>query len=186
MPCVLVHDFRSTDAPAPSSPASAPEDGLPAGLRVPWQSSQQNQGDTVPVTLTPFRGFLFPKRLERSLHWCQEGEMGKRPSQESLCFGGKNMRNSSTASVTPPAPGPRVTLLARKVSQGWGPRGCISVQWRELGQRWPEPLFGSTRSWPLLPFRLSYPSHVAEPWPDLSASAPVLTLDPLSGRCFPC
>ena len=80
------------------------------------------------------------------------------------------MLNSNKASITPPALRPCVTLLARKVSQGWGLHGCISVQWRELEQRWPEPLSGSTRSWPLLPFRLSTPAK----WP-----APGHTLLPL-------
>ena len=159
--CVLVYDFRSTDAPAPSSLPQFLRTGSLQALECLGSPPSRTRETQVPVTLTPFRGFLFPKRLERSLHWCQEGEMGKSPSQESLCFGGKNMLNSNKASVTPPAPGPRVTLLARKVSQGWGPHGCISVQWRELGQRWPEPLSGSTCSWPLLAFGLSTPAK----WP---------------------
>ena len=77
------------------------------------------------------------------------------------------MLSSNKASVTPPALRPCATRLARKVSQGWGPQGCISVQWRELGQRWPEPLSGSTCSWPLLPFRLSTPGKWLTPGQNL-------------------
>ena len=154
----------------PQPPATLPEfprTGSLQALECLGSPPSRTRETQVPVTLSPFGGFLSPKRLERSLHWCQERETSKRPSQEPLCFGGKDMLNSNKASVTPPALRPCATRLARKVSQGWGPHGCISVQWRELGQRWPEPLSGSTCSWPLLPFRLSTPGKWLTPGQNL-------------------
>lgn len=126
---------------------------------MPWQPSQQNQGDTSSVTLSPFGGFSFKETGDEP---SQEERQASAPPRNHSVWGGKDMLNGNKASVTPPALRPCVTLLARKVSQGWGPHGCISVQWRELGQRWPEPLSGSTApgqsSFRLLPFRLSTPA----------------------------
>lgn len=140
--------------PAPSATASALEGPL-AGLRAPWQPSQQNQGDTRhsdPLTIQRLVS------LQRDWRGAFTGAKRERRAGVILLWRKNYAKQQQGPSHSFCPRRPRVTLAARKVSQGRGPRclGFSGGSWDKDDHRQ-----ASTPSRPWLPFRPSTPAK----WP---------------------